>query len=296
MPDLQIHPGRADGALTRHQRRFNTLLKQVEKARDTLSAWQEQMAAWRQGHHELLEPLQAQLLALQRQWAGALAAADTRGLVRWQRELLDEIRCHAGSPLGDEGGEEQLLQALRQREAARAARRARRGQGAGQRQEAEAAQQATQSVREVFRKLASALHPDREPDPDERARKNALMAQANAAHARADLLTLLELQLRTEQIDAEHLATVDDRRLQHYAKVLAQQVGQLQREINAFHQQVAADCGDFLPAGLQPGHLPRLLEDQAGRLRAAIAQRRRELELLARPGGIKQWLAERGQR
>lgn len=39
--------------------------------------------------------------------------------------------------------------------------------------------QMSQSIREVYRKLASALHPDREPDPVERQRKTELMQRAN---------------------------------------------------------------------------------------------------------------------
>jgi len=63
---------------------------------------------------------------------------------------------------------------------------------------------ATQSIREIFRKLASALHPDRETDRKGREVKTALMLQVNRAYAGNDLLTLLELQI--EQVDASHIA------------------------------------------------------------------------------------------
>lgn len=43
-------------------------------------------------------------------------------------------------------------------------------------------------LRNVFRQLASAVHPDRESDPDERDRKTALMSEANAAYANLDAL------------------------------------------------------------------------------------------------------------
>lgn len=39
--------------------------------------------------------------------------------------------------------------------------------------------QLSQSIREVYRKLAAALHPDREPDQAEKERKTALMQRAN---------------------------------------------------------------------------------------------------------------------
>jgi hypothetical protein len=67
--------------------------------------------------------------------------------------------------------------------------------------------QMSQSIREVYRKLASALHPDREPDPVERQRKTELMQRANEAYEKGNLLQLLELQLQLEHIDQAHLAT-----------------------------------------------------------------------------------------
>ena len=63
---------------------------------------------------------------------------------------------------------------------------------------------ATQSIREIFRKLASALHPDRETDRKGCEVKTALILQVNRAYAGNDLLTLLELQI--EQVDASHIA------------------------------------------------------------------------------------------
>ncbi len=44
-----------------------------------------------------------------------------------------------------------------------------------------AARQASLSVREIFRKLASALHPDREADAAERERKTVLMKRVSQA-------------------------------------------------------------------------------------------------------------------
>ncbi len=40
-------------------------------------------------------------------------------------------------------------------------------------------QQTSQSIRELYRKLVSALHLDREPDPQERERKTLLMQRIN---------------------------------------------------------------------------------------------------------------------
>src|SRR5260370_34474944 len=88
---------------------------------------------------------------------------------------------------------------------AREARRAKRKKTPRQ-LAAEAREQVEQaelslSIREVYRKLASALHPDREPDPQERERKTPLMPRANQPDGKNSLLQLLQLQLELEYID-----------------------------------------------------------------------------------------------
>ncbi len=98
----------------------------------------------------------------------------------------------------------------------------------------QAAKEVSQSLREVYRKLASALHPDREPDADARQRKTQLMQQVNQAYAANDLLTLLTLQLEIEQIDAEHLASVSSQRLAHYNQILREQLSGLESELEAW--------------------------------------------------------------
>ena len=93
-------------------------------------------------------------------------------------------------------------------------------------------QNVSQSIREVFRKLASALHPDREQDPIEHQRKTVLMQKVNVAYGNRDLLQLLELQLELEHIDRHAMSAVSEDRLKHYSKVLAEQSSELQQEID----------------------------------------------------------------
>ena len=124
---------------------------------------------------------------------------------------------------------------------------------------AKALQEASQSVREVYRRLASSLHPDREPDAVERARKTSLMAQVNDAYARNDLLALLTVQMDIEQITPAHLAAVSDSRLHHYSRVLKAQKQALEHELADLQMPVAQFRDD------QPGLLswPALLLTQA---------------------------------
>lgn len=128
----------------------------------------------------------------------------------------------SGNGEGDDGGNED--EGGRPRSA--------RAQARLDRQRANA-EGATRSVRDAYRKLASALHPDREPDPAERERKTGLMQQVNRAYEAKDLLRLLSLQIEVEQIDAATLAGVAEDRLMHYNRVLKEQSVELDAEIAA---------------------------------------------------------------
>ena len=79
-------------------------------------------------------------------------------------------------------------------------------------------------MREVYRKLASALNPDRESDPIERERKTALMQRVNQDYARNNLLELMELQLELEHIDQDALKNISQDRLKHYNAIMKEQI------------------------------------------------------------------------
>jgi hypothetical protein len=99
------------------------------------------------------------------------------------------------------------------------------------------------SLRDIFRKLASALHPDRETDPDERLRKTTLMQRANAAYAANDLLGLLELQLEVDQIDQAGLDKLTDDRIKQYNKILSEQLAEIDEQIMALEISLSLDMG-----------------------------------------------------
>lgn len=178
-----------------------------------------------------------------------------------------------------------------QAEAARAAHHQARQRkpSAKERKAQEEAQQASQSVREVYRKLASSLHPDREPDPAERVRKTALMQRANQAYADNKLLDLLQLQLEAEHIDAAHLARVSEERLQHYNRVLTAQYQQLQDEVQALRARLHAPP----PASSKPAALLKALSAHLQHLRQHNLHLQRTMRVLHDdPQLLKAWIKE----
>lgn len=146
-----------------------------------------------------------------------------------------------------------------------------RGRKSGRKQSAKAAKRetlreqaaegASRAMREAFRKLASALHPDRETDPKERARKTELMQQANQAYAARDLLALLELQLSLEQIDPTTLSNIAEDRLKHYNLVLEEQVQRLDEEIADVTSPCTISMGAPLPRPFTPQAVQRALDE-----------------------------------
>ncbi len=186
-------------------------------------------------------------------------------------------------------------QAEQEREAQHATRA--RKPGARERKAQEAAAQATQSVREIYRKLASRLHPDRESDPAERERKTTLMQRVNEAYAANNLLDLLQLQLEVEQIDTAHIAGLSDERLRHYNRVLADQLEELQQEVRDQQLQFAMQSGLEPRPGLKPASLVRELRAHLQSLQYQSLQLRRELDVLrADPAALKGWIKAERQR
>ncbi len=172
--------------------------------------------------------------------------------------------------------EERIDDEARQAEAGYAERGAKRSRSgaakaaAAQARREQAEREIGQSLREVYRKLASALHPDREPDADARQRKTLMMQRVNQAYAANDLLTLLGLQLEIEQIDAAHLASVSPQRLAHYNQILREQITDLEIEMEScvlpFRDMIEVSR-DF---ALTPAAVDRRLSAELAELRETV--------------------------
>jgi hypothetical protein len=140
-----------------------------------------------------------------------------------EARTVEELLHHAGERIHEAHADQRRSRAGRRRDKSDEMEQAK----------IQAAQQAIQSVREIYRKLVSALHPDREIDAAEHTRKTVLMQRANQAYERSDLLELLALQIEIEQINAATLAALPEARLGHYNEVLQEQVQVLEAQLRA---------------------------------------------------------------
>jgi hypothetical protein len=230
------------------------------------------------------------------------------GLSGMKEMLEDDLGVDLGDDL-DLSDPEAFLAGMRARleqemekEAAREAARPQRGKTAKQKaREAkmlEEEQRMGQSLREIYRKLASALHPDREPDPAEQARKTGLMQQVNQAYEKKDLLTLLELQLRIEHIDQAALNSFSEERLGHFNKILKEQLRELEERVAQIAGEIKADLGLVPFMHLSPAGLQRELDAGIAETRANLNALEADLKAIREVQSLKAWLKrlKRGRR
>lgn len=148
------------------------------------------------------------------------------------------------------------------------------------------------SLRKLFRQLASALHPDREPDAQARLAKTALMSEANAAYERKDLVTLMQIQQRAALADPLAAAQMGDDKLAALTRLLKQQVADLERERAGRNDQLAVEF-DVPPGfGVTPKTLQMVLQEQVFELEGALTVMQHDLERVKSDAGLKRWLTE----
>jgi hypothetical protein len=152
------------------------------------------------------------------------------------------------------------------------------------------AERTTLSIREVYRKLVSALHPDREPDALERARKTALMQRVNQAYDKNDLLLLLELQIELQHIDAHAMANLPKERLKHFNKLLKAQLNGLEQEILRMEMPFRTQFRMPSSSRLTPGQVMPRLSQEIAELKRDIRALEQEIRLPTNPAAFKEWI------
>jgi len=151
-------------------------------------------------------------------------------------------------------------------------------------------QEVHQSIREVYRKLVSALHPDRETDPQERERKTVLMQRVNQAYDKKNLLLLLELQLELEHIDQTTINNLTESRLKYFTKILKEQLAELEQEIFYTEDMFKAQFAITPFSQLHPNTLMRQLEADIVDEALTINDIKSDLLIMQDIKKIKVWL------
>jgi hypothetical protein len=348
---VSITAGNDRSRLSKGQRKFNDLIKQIERKRARLAAWEAAVPPYQRKYVSEMVPLIEGMMDLQLKMVQCLDRASTcttltkterrkvagmitalaRGLLaarddpeakaiynrhsafdydaeqaeatRDIQSVLEDLGIELGDDLDITSPDDLLEHAeakMRDMHARNGDRSIREERPAGRKKPADQLareaqhqadeQQLRQSIRDVYRKLVSALHPDRETDPNERARKTALMQRANHAYDRNNLLQLLELQLELEHIDQRALDNLDESRLKHYNRILKDQLLDLDQEILRVEHEFIEQFGHSPFADVSPGTIMRELAGEIVSTRHAVRDMKRDLLAFEGVATLKTWL------
>lgn len=249
----------------------------------------------------------AELLALHDRHAEVDLASAERQELDAMKQAFERI---GGMDLGDEpvGSIDELYQRaqaqMAEQNAQQAQQRPRKGRAARpsakQLRAEQEAKEASQTVREVFRKLAAALHPDRaEPGatPEQQATRHEQMARANAAYEAGDLLALLALQLEIEQVDVARAAQIAAGQVKHFNKVLAEQLREIEAELAGRERAFVDSYGIFVGQRPNPGKIGQYLKQEMNAALATEQALEHDRRLWARgdAASLKRFLKQLGE-
>ncbi len=194
-----------------------------------------------------------------------------------------------------EAGLRQYREQQQRLEDKRQAKKAKKKPVARQLKDAQQKMDANTALRTVYRQLASALHPDREPDETERVRKTALMSEVNAAYDRKNLSELLKLQLHIAQIDSAALSRMADDKLNAMCLLLKEQVQALEEDEAQAQFEIRHYLGVNALDHISAESLARALAIQLRDKEHAVDTLERDLRRIQNEAELKRWLKEQAQ-
>ncbi len=187
---------------------------------------------------------------------------------------------------------EQLRKQAEQRERQKEKRKNQRTKTPSQLQAEQLLNDAQGALRSIYRQLASAVHPDRESDPLERARKTQLMSDANTAYSRGDLLTLLHLQLESNLTEAQIASNLAHDKIAALTGLITQRTQGIQRELRDVELDAIGEFGMSPAATVSEASLSRHLATLQRRLHSEITAIKSDLLTVRDDPGLKRWLKE----
>ena len=96
----------------------------------------------------------------------------------------------------------------------------------------QAQKMAARSLKTVYLKIASSIHPDREQDESKKLEKTEMLQHANAAYEQQDLFYLLKLQIQIEQNRGTSQKVLNADQIKFYKLALDEQSQKLDDQIN----------------------------------------------------------------
>jgi hypothetical protein len=157
---------------------------------------------------------------------------------------------------------------------------------------------AKSAIRTIFRQLASALHPDREPDEQERLRKTGLMSEVNAAYEKNDLTTLLRLQMQVTQanpLNKAGTARMADDKLIAMSLLLKEQVAALEDDLDQLERRLSRELCVPVRADAEEADLSQSLQRAQADQRHTADSLADDVRRIQNEAELKRWLKAQWQ-
>lgn len=154
---------------------------------------------------------------------------------------------------------------------------------------------AKSALRTVYRQLASALHPDREPDEQERLRKTGWMSEVNAAYEKNDLSTLLRLQMQVSQVSPQSTARMADDKLMALSLLLKEQVAALEDDLDQLQTRLSQELCVPVRAEADEAVMTQALQRIQADQRHTADSLASDLRRIQNEAELKRWLKEQWQ-
>ncbi|MDP3008935.1 MAG: hypothetical protein Q8N30_07680 [Methylococcales bacterium] len=297
--------------LSKAQKQFNQLIKKIAEQKQLLLEWQTTLPQYNQRLSESYTPLMTKFNQQRIEWLHLLdrayhnndfSNADKKKLRHLLGELSHElVVSHGQVEVTDlynryAADEQVLLTETVMQDADVDVSFAKKipkdnaqpdKKTAKQQQEQE---KISKSIQSVYRQLVASLHPDREPDEQERERKTKLMQKVNVAYSKKDLLQLLELQLAVEQIDQAHLNNLSEDRLKRFNKVLHEQFTELSEEVEDIELAFKRQMNLAAKVHLSPKYLMKNLDEAMKDLQRSIKGLQMNNKAAKDSAVLKSWL------
>jgi len=151
------------------------------------------------------------------------------------------------------------------------------------------------TLRTIYRQLASALHPDREPDEQERQRKTALMSEVNAAYEKADLTTLMRLQMQITQVAPGASSRLADDKLMAMCALLKEQVSALEDDLDQLQFRLSRELCMPVRADADEAAMTQALQRMQADPRHEVDSLQADLRRIQSEAELKRWLKEQAQ-
>lgn len=187
---------------------------------------------------------------------------------------------------------EKIRKQAEAREKAKEFRKNKRAKNTNQQDSEQLLEDADSALRTIYRQLASALHPDRESDPDVRNFKTQLMSTANTAYKRRDLFALLQLQHQANLTDVKIAASLAHEKIAALTVLLTERMRTMHRDLRDIELQAASEFVLAPSTIIHEASLKHHLKALERKLLEEINAVKQNMTSIQTDTGLKRWLKE----